>query len=468
VSATMIGLLLLLPLFPTLLGVAASPSAVAIGAPGSAAANAASGIQVAAAPCVVPSLRRSAFSSKEKKRAGGPWDQTRFAISSHRYDQFSGRKPRPLLVAAANSEERGVLDTPNKGSVDDKAMAGQDSTPVKENGRDDMPNLLQNRLILLACASLYSMVTIDLRYLALSSGGPSVTLLSAIRGLFIASCMLPAAVGLLSNGQKPTVRQWLISAEMALYNLGSQGLFAAGLYFTDATLGAFLTQASVVVTPILSLLSGEAVPLTTWLGCGLAITGVGLLGISQGASQGETSMVGPLLMLTGAFSWSLYICRYKRILAPDFGVEEGESPLSPAALQTWKSFILALMYIAVFAVKGATDLKALHPESIDVAQIEDYLTNSWIGSDQPLQWFYIAFSGIGVALAHYLQGLGQKNVSSSEANVYLSSEPLFTAFFAFFILGEQLQGVGGYAGAALLVAAALASSLDNGEKQEAE
>eukprot|EP00466_Bigelowiella_natans_P004143 jgi/Bigna1/129471/aug1.9_g4179 len=280
-----------------------------------------------------------------------------------------------------------------------------------------------------------------------------------MRGCVIALCMAPAAAQLLSKGKNPSASQWLTSLEMAIYNLGSQGLFAAGVYITDASLAAFLTQASIIVTPIIAASTGEKVSKWNWAGGAVALAGIGLLGLSQqttGVDSGgslEQSLTGPLLCLGGAVSWSLYICRYKKIL------EDTNDGMSPAALQTWKSALLALLYILFFALdvfKGTTTTTSGGEEA--TLQLGEFLQTAWPAKSDATQWGAIVFSGAGVALAHYLQGLGQKTISSSEANIYLGSEPLWTAAFAYFLLNEHLQGAGGYAGAGLLVLAALLSS----------
>ncbi|GAB5372564.1 hypothetical protein AAMO2058_001676500 [Amorphochlora amoebiformis] len=324
-----------------------------------------------------------------------------------------------------------------------------------------------NRLTLAAVASLYAMVTIDLRTLALEDSAPHISILGGIRGLFIALCYLPSAVQLIQKKEIPSLRDWLVSLEMAVYNLGSQGLFAAGLYFSDATLASFLTQSSVIVTPLISLALGDQVRRSTWAGCALALVGVGLLGLdgakgaeaAVGVGGGEINLTGPALLLGGAVCWSMYIIRYGKLLA-------GGQGMSAIGLQTWKSFLLSLLYLVWFAADISLSATQSHGENLDLIsrlseispdKISEAIFSAWPGRGVPLQWLAIFFSAFGVSLAHWLQGVGQRNTSAAEANVIMSTEPLWTAVLAYVLLHESLHGLEGVFGGSLLISAGLIS-----------
>merc|ERR1719201_1073347 len=67
---------------------------------------------------------------------------------------------------------------------------------------------------------------------------------------------------------------WLAALELAVWNLGSQGLLTAGVELTEATRASFLTQTSVVLTPIVARIGGERVAPMVWAACALALVGV--------------------------------------------------------------------------------------------------------------------------------------------------------------------------------------------------
>lgn len=90
----------------------------------------------------------------------------------------------------------------------------------------------------------------------------------------------------------------------------------------------------------------------------------------------------------------------------------------------------------------------------------------------PKVWAAALFLGIfcsGVCLV--LQSVYQKDTTASRAGLIFTLEPVFSAVFAFFLLGERL-GLKGYIGAALMLASLFVMELDipffdkNGEKEE--
>ena len=90
----------------------------------------------------------------------------------------------------------------------------------------------------------------------------------------------------------------------------------------------------------------------------------------------------------------------------------------------------------------------------------------------PMVWAAALFLGIfcsGVCLV--LQSVYQKDTTASRAGLIFTLEPVFSAVFAFFLLGERL-GLKGYIGAALMLASLFVMELDipffdkNGEKEE--
>ena len=89
----------------------------------------------------------------------------------------------------------------------------------------------------------------------------------------------------------------------------------------------------------------------------------------------------------------------------------------------------------------------------------------------PKVWAAALFLGIfcsGVCLV--LQSVYQKDTTASRAGLIFTLEPVFSAVFAFFLLGERL-GLKGYIGAALMLASLFVMELDipffdkDGEKE---
>jgi drug/metabolite transporter (DMT)-like permease len=245
--------------------------------------------------------------------------------------------------------------------------------------------------------------------------------------------------------------------ELAFWNFLAQGLLNIGLLSTTSARASFLTQASVVFTPVLSRIFGQRVPSNVWAACGLAL--VGLTVLSSAASTGGagtaaaaaaaaatgggslSSLVhfgtGDWLVLGGALSWSMYLFRISSIGAK----------FNEINLQFVKTSLLAVLYVIWFLASVVMN------------------GNTAITQPAPFGWLMngaaflvLLYSAVGPGtVADVLQQQGQKEVSASEANVILSLEPVFTALCAWLVLGElttMQEAVGG----AIILSAALVAT----------
>ena len=132
---------------------------------------------------------------------------------------------------------------------------------------------------------------------------------------------------------------WLAALELAAWNVGAQGLINAGVLFTQAARASFLTQTSVVITPLLSALAGEKVNRQVWAGCGLALGGLFLISTSGGGAEvsvgaAKEVLRGDMMVLGGALCWSMYIFRTSKIA----------SSYDELKFQFAKNSLMALLY----------------------------------------------------------------------------------------------------------------------------
>ena len=342
---------------------------------------------------------------------------------------------------------------------------------------EDGKNKLRGRMILLLVAFLYGSLNVALRQVYDMPGPPSASMLSSTRGWLAALCFLPAIsqirqeVGktasegraITPDGDKqPSLVR--VAIELAFWNAATQGLVNVGLLFTESARASFLTQVSVVITPLISSLQGNRVEKNVWIGCAAALAGLALLSTDGGDSvsasadgiaagfSGLSFSGGDLLVLGGAVCWSIYIVRTATI-----GDRYPE-----VSLQAVKTVALAIMYTSWLAFSAITCFNTGGWEAV---------AGLWFGWQNLAAWALLLYSAIGPgALADVLQQNGQKEVSASEANVILCSEPIFTAILAFLIAGETTTATEN-AGGALVVLAAVLSSIsppsDDGDDDEA-
>jgi drug/metabolite transporter (DMT)-like permease len=294
-------------------------------------------------------------------------------------------------------------------------------------------SLSVGRSLLILVAFLYGTLNVSLRFVYGFPDPPSASALSSTRGWLAALCFIPLL--LKKNGEEQPVREtpqrplWGMAAELAVWNFGAQGLLTLGLLSTESARASFLTQTSVVMTPLVSALAGQKVNPTVWLGAVCALGG--LLLLSDDGGLGNDVSASDLIVLAGALCWSLYVFRLSSI---------GDS-YDEITLQAAKTFILALLYSAWFVVAAISSATSL-----------------WPGWTNLAVWGLIFYSALGPgAFADIIQQKGQAVIAASEANIILSMEPVFTAVFGRLILGEVTSWQEKLGGGLILLAALIAT-----------
>ncbi|KAL3156670.1 hypothetical protein ABBQ38_000951 [Trebouxia sp. C0009 RCD-2024] len=99
----------------------------------------------------------------------------------------------------------------------------------------------------------------------------------------------PAPVGTalswLTNAlQSTSSKLWIAGAELGFWNFCGSTFQALGLQYTSATRGAFLIQATSLLTPVMAALAGEKPSRGVWLGCCCTLAGTVLITLDHSAS----------------------------------------------------------------------------------------------------------------------------------------------------------------------------------------
>mmetsp|Transcript_19273 Transcript_19273/g.37511 ORF Transcript_19273/g.37511 Transcript_19273/m.37511 type:complete len:597 (-) Transcript_19273:201-1991(-) len=384
----------------------------------------------------------------------------------------------------------------------------------------------KGRAILLLVSFLYGTLNVSLRGIYASDGPPVASVLSLVRQCLSVVTFLPilwsvqnqsncggggsgvdSAVGEKDleygtaagyttvekkvegkgEGEEKKRPMWSAALELAFWNFGAQGLINAGLLFSPAARASFLTQTSVVMTPLISALAGERVKSSVWGGCALALFGLGLISTSHSpattdaavdlasaftddaiASSSQRALMtasevattsslnqGDFMILAGALSWSTYIFRTSSVA----------KSYSELDLQFSKNVLLAVMYFGWFLTTAVTSLLAAAasastslPSLLASGTWMEALAPLWSGWASLPVWVLLAYSAVGPgAVADLLQQSGQKEVSASESNIILCFESLFAAVCAFVFLGEVSSAKEMTGGLFIVMAAILAS-----------
>ena len=342
---------------------------------------------------------------------------------------------------------------------------GSSSTSASNDGENSQ---LQGRLLLCLVALLYGTLNVSLRLIYQLPDPPSVAVLSATRGWLATGCFVPLLAFDQKKKEKETTEDnnqtasvgtrssfWMAGLELAIWNFLAQGLLNIGLLSTGSARASFLTQTSVVMTPLISFVSGQVVPWTVWVGCTIALGGLTLLSGGGGSDVAATAAGSSMLsfsqgdwwVLGGALSWSFYLFRLSKI----------SSKFQEIPLQATKTLLLAVLY-SIWVVGSPGGISSI-------------IGASW--TTNIVAWLTLLYSALGPGtIADVVQQQGQKYVSASEANVLLSMEPVFAAICAWLLLGEisttkELIG-GGFILIAALVATTSPSSSSSSPNTESE
>jgi drug/metabolite transporter (DMT)-like permease len=365
-------------------------------------------------------------------------------------------------------------ETPNRLALSRMTGTGGDEneatdTPTSTSTSTTADNISKGRGLLLLVAVLYGTLNVSLRLVYALPDPPTASALSATRGWLAAICFIPLLLRKNSVPKDSTMSSsgvtdsdistntkdstmvsssntttststntnldavslplLLAGLELAVWNFGAQGLLNLGLLSTGSARASFLTQTSVVLTPIISLFAGQQVKRIVWLGCAIALGGLTLLS-GGGIVTGGLAM-GDLLVLGGALCWSLYLFRLSVI---------GER-FDEIKLQAWKTTVLAVLYSAWMIWETTTSGAC-----------------QWVGWQNGTAWALLLYSALGPGtVADVWQQQGQRQVSASEANVLLSLEPVFAALCARVLMGETTSLVETMGGGLILLAALIAT-----------
>ncbi|GAQ81397.1 hypothetical protein KFL_000790220 [Klebsormidium nitens] len=235
---------------------------------------------------------------------------------------------------------------------------------------------------------------------------------------------------------------WLAGAELGFWNTVGTALQMMGLQETTATQAGFLIQTVNVLVPAILLASGQPVRKSMLVAVPLCIAGVLLLSSNESAGTAEGSVVGDAYLLASAFCYAMFTVR--------LGVHAQRLPA--LALTAAKMVVGVGLGLLWMGWDWGSSLALGGPPQ-----------PSWEGWDSPLLWGVILYSSLFPgALASLIMAVGQRTVPAAEAQIVYSTTPLFNALLSFFLLHEVL-GPKGWAGGALLVAAAAVASYEKRE-----
>ena len=232
--------------------------------------------------------------------------------------------------------------------------------------------------------------------------------------------------------------QWQCGFELGTYLFMGAMLQVWGLRTVPADRAAFLVQLTTVIVPFMEyFMGGKALSRTTIGASVLAFVGVVLIEM-EGTSESlfsETLLSGnptDLLFLLAAVFYSLHVVRLGHY-APKL------EPLQLAKSKATAQGVLSTGFLASLLWLFPTD----NPLTMEVMDFFDnYSLSAGLPAAAVAGILWMGWSTGSWAI--FAQSLGQKLVSSpTTANMVYSLQPLFTAMFAYVLLGEEISGMMG-------------------------
>jgi len=220
---------------------------------------------------------------------------------------------------------------------------------------------------------------------------------------------------------KPTYLIGGLSAGVFLF-LGAS-FQQAGMVYTSAGKGGFITGFYIILVPILGLFIKQKTFFLTWFGAVIAITGLYFLSVSESFEIN----VGDILVLTGAFFWAF------QILVIGFFSSKTD-PILLAFLQFTVCSILSLS--AAFIT-------------------ENILIDNLLNAIIPILYAGIFSAGI----AFTLQIIAQREAHPANAAIIMSLESVFAVLGGWMLLSEVIS-FRVFIGSVLMLAGMIISQAD--------
>ncbi|CAL5219032.1 g791 [Coccomyxa viridis] len=222
---------------------------------------------------------------------------------------------------------------------------------------------------------------------------------------------------------------------------------AEGLITTDASRASFISTFTVLVVPLLAGATGKAdVKPLTYVSALMALAGVALL-VEKGG----------VIMPNSGDAWSFASAVF-------FGIQVFRTEIISRRLN--KSATLPLMSAALTTVASimAIAAAATHPKEVEhlmqlPAQIHRMVQDG-------IPWWQIVYTGImSTDAVLMIEVVALHDVSSTDAAIIYTMEPVLGAAFAYALLGERWGSLG-WAGAGLIVVSSLAAQILGTENQK--
>lgn len=227
---------------------------------------------------------------------------------------------------------------------------------------------------------------------------------------------------------------------------------------------------TIIVPIVQAVLLGSMVSGRTWIACVLALAGITIMGYDGDitAQMMESFSLpsltqGDLLILSAAVVYSLHVVRLGRWA-------KETSPLKLVAYKASTELVLSIFVLLLLTtvapsstddiVRGAGLMTFAQETGLEIATffatIQDRISSGTLtASSVQIAVSAVLWTGlVSTAYTTFAQSFGQQRVKPADANLIYSLQPIFTAVFAYFLLGETM-GMYGFVGGSVIGGAVL-------------
>lgn len=246
-------------------------------------------------------------------------------------------------------------------------------------------------------------------------------------------------------------------AELGTYLFIGNLLQVIALQTIPSDRAAFLLQLMTLFVPIAQSLVEQKLPSKRiWIACIVALVGVALMTLDMDQGFKLQWDLGDTLVICAAVSYTFHCLRLETFA-------QRTNPLRLAASKALTELSLSSLLAAVSAAAFLSGRSGFFGESgSDCFQFASSLDETTLDSLLPLVFATVWTGLVPVSYTIYAQSYGQAKVRPATANLIYTTQPIWTATFAYLILGERLEPIG-YLGGALIGASVILSVVNTKE-----
>ncbi|GAX26871.1 hypothetical protein FisN_9Lh160 [Fistulifera solaris] len=269
--------------------------------------------------------------------------------------------------------------------------------------------------------------------------------------------------------------------ELGFYLFLGNSLQVLGLKTITSERAGFLVQLTTIIVPIVqAALLRSSVSSRTWIACVLALAGISIMGYDGEILKTQMSSFswpslkdGDFLILGAAVVYSLHVVRLGRWA-------NETSPLKLVAFKALTELILSIIALLLLTSVAPSSTGGIVPEAglltfaqetgLEISTFFETLQERIVSGTLTTSSIRLAVGAvlwtglISTAYTTFAQSFGQRRVKPADANLIYSLQPIFTAIFAYFLLGETM-GMYGFVGGSVIGGAVLLAASESSQQQ---